>query len=1145
MLQPSGYLNGTQNTRPVFVFLSERGITISSMNEHVPYKVGIDVGTNSVGFAAIEVDGRGMPQRILNSVVYMHDSGVDPEQAKAAVTRLASSGVARRTRRLIQRRRKRLQRLDKRLTGLGWPIVNLEESRDPYLPWNVRARLAQEKLEGEELNEALSIAVRHMARHRGWRSPYVRVESLFQKQPPSDQFTAMKERITETSGVVFDDDATPAEVVVDLGLNPSNRLRSAGSTKYGPKSIKDGVLVAGQDKTGVFGGKLMQTDNAAELMKIGEVQGLPRELVKDLIRWVFESESPVGKAGERAGVDPLPGQTGKRAPKAHPEFQKFRIVSVVANLRIAEGGSSRNLTPEEKTAVIDLLMDDYASDGITWNDVAEKIGVSREALKGTATLSAEGERPSATPPTNTTMRRIYESKIKPLIAWWESADEDQQAALVTALSNADILAETEPGAEAVLEFLGNLDESTLAKLDTLSLPAGRAAYSVDSLQRMTKRMFEDSVDLHQARKIEFGVDDSWTPPAEPIGAGVGNPAVDRVLKIVNRWLLAATAKWGAPESVNIEHVRSGFSSEAMVREYEREQKKRYDRNQRVVEEMRRDLGIQGRTRPSDIARYVALRRQNGQCAYCGGYVSYQNSEMDHIVPRKGEGSTNTRDNLVAVCEICNKSKSNIPFAVWASKSTRAGVSVEEAVERVRGWIDDDGLNKKQNLNFRKDVIARLRRTTEDEPIDGRSMESVAWMANELHHRIEGHFRSRGDDVKVRVFRGSVTSEARKASGLEGKIELIGGGGKTRFDRRHHAIDALTIAVMTDYVAQTLAERDSIRRAEQYANTGQWTWKEYRGKDAAHKQVYGEWLNHMNRLVFLANDALANDEIPVMQNLRLRLGNGTAHDATIRKFAKKRVGDAWTRDEIDQASTAQMWIALSRDPDFSETNGLPENAERKLRIKQTGYGPDDEVSILPKKIAAIPVRHGYAEVGNTIHHARLYKIPGKKTSYGMIRVFSADLLKHQHEDLFNVPLGPESLSMRNAKPSVREAVLSGDAEYLTWVVTGDEFEIDFGAPVFEKDAIGEFRELFPTVNRWRIKGFPTDAKVTLTPHYLSPEGLGKVQSNKGVEQFLSKVGWRVAVSVLFHSSKLSVIRRNALGDVRTESSSGLPVTIELT
>ena len=93
-----------------------------------------------------------------------------------------------------------------------------------------------------------------------------------------------------------------------------------------------------------------------------------------------------------------------------------------------------------------------------------------------------------------------------------------------------------------------------------------------------------------------------------------------------------------------------------------------------------NLNIKGRPRAADIWRYQSIQRQNGQCAYCGVPIDFKNCEMDHIIPRAGQGSTNTRDNLVAVCKPCNSEKSNVPFAVWAAKTSREGVSVEQAVE---------------------------------------------------------------------------------------------------------------------------------------------------------------------------------------------------------------------------------------------------------------------------------------------------------------------------------------------------------------------------------------------------------------------------------------------------------------------------------
>ena len=102
-----------------------------------------------------------------------------------------------------------------------------------------------------------------------------------------------------------------------------------------------------------------------------------------------------------------------------------------------------------------------------------------------------------------------------------------------------------------------------------------------------------------------------------------------------------------------------------------------------------DIGITSKPRHSDLWRYQSVQRQNCKCAYCGNTITYKNCDMDHIVPRAGEGSNNRRENLVAVCTRCNKSKSNIPFARWAEASQIPGVSVEEAIDRTRMQSSND------------------------------------------------------------------------------------------------------------------------------------------------------------------------------------------------------------------------------------------------------------------------------------------------------------------------------------------------------------------------------------------------------------------------------------------------------------------------
>ena len=155
-------------------------------------------------------------------------------------------------------------------------------------------------------------------------------------------------------------------------------------------------------------------------------------------------------------------------------------------------------------------------------------------------------------------------------------------------------------------------------------------------------MLATTDDLHAARKQIFGVDDSWSPPAEPIGAPVGNPSVDRTLKIVARYLAAVENVWGTPEAIQVEHVRDGFASERAARERDWANNRRYEVNQRAVKEIQQSYGIEGHVRPGDVMRYHAISLQDCKCLYCGGTIDYHTSQLDHSGPQAGTGSARDR-----------------------------------------------------------------------------------------------------------------------------------------------------------------------------------------------------------------------------------------------------------------------------------------------------------------------------------------------------------------------------------------------------------------------------------------------------------------------------------------------------------------------
>lgn len=1099
---------------------------MTKIKDDLRYRVGIDVGLKSIGFCAVEVDENDQPLRLLNSMVFVHDAGVDPNENKAAKSRKLTAGVARRTQRRTAQNKRRLAELDRVLSEeLHWPLPNLEDFEDPYEPWRTRAELVEHYIKDDaERAEALAIAIRHIARHRGWRNPYLSVDSLLAPQEPSEFLRGLNERVGQALGYEFPADTTPGQLICAYIDSP----------KYaGTQGIR------GDD--GILNGRLHQFDNVGEIRKICEVQRLDHDVFKLLVRKVFFAKSPRGSAAGLVGHDQIPGQ-GKyvRAEKAHPDFQLFRMVAVLTNLRIREGKAERCLTPDELRGLVDYILEVQLKQQVTWADLADNLGIERSDLRGTARASFDGSPALRFPPTDVTAEKIMASKVKWLKDWWDKADSERRGFMVDALSNSGGSTGDNDIDDEVAELLEAATEDEQAELEKIQLPQGRAAYSLDSLRRLTKRMLEEGVDLHTARKEEFNVDDDWRPEPEPIEAPVGNPAVDRVLKQVSRWLRMATDRWGEPAVINIEHTRDGLGSEKVARELLREGQRRQDLNQKNLVEIAQQLGIPVKDKRSALLKYAAIQRQNSMCLYCGAEIGFTTAEMDHIVPRALSGSTNDRSNLAAVCRACNHQKGAVPFAVWAtSGQTHAGVSLEDAIKRVRLWQKGPGMSPKQHKAFQSEVISRLKSRKPDEEFDGRSMESVAWMAVELRTRIDGYYRKVNSDSvpKIGIYRGQLTAEARKASGFENRVNLIGGKGKTRFDRRHHAMDALVIAMMNQSVSQTLALRVNMRESQRITGQEE-TWKNFYGKPGQASERFEKWREGMLRAVELFNIELAKNAIPFHENVRLRVGSSKVHDDTVRKFIHAKLGEALSVAMIDRAETPALWTALTRLPDFDPKDGLPEDPSREIYIHGRKITADEQLNFFNSPSACLKVRGGYVEIGSSIHHARVYRIDGKKTTYSMVRVFATDLVKMTHEDVFTTPLKPSTISMRTADPKIRKALADGTATQIGWLVEGDELQIE--TDKYSGGLIGEVLAEYPQLSSWRVAGFYGVMQLRLRPYMLAAEGIPS-DASESLRKVIEGKGWLPSINALLSSGCVKVIRRNSLGEPRFNSQNSLPVT----
>lgn len=1199
------------------------------------YRVGIDVGEHSCAFSAIEIDLQSdcptlreildaKPMKILNSATFIHDASVYDH--KTAVTRKERAGVVRRAKRRLKTKRKRLKQLDILLEENGFPVqfakelsANMPKGESPLFQWEARSRAAQSYIENEqERMLAVAISVMHIARHRGWRNAYSRFESLEQdSKSPSDFYRQLMTKICEWleehnaqipySFTTLDENRpTPAQMVSEL-------------QKYRSDIKVRGYNEDASSENNVTMGKLHQSDYYDELHRILKMQDVDPHLSNKILEAVFQQVNPrdVAAAANLVGKDALqPGHP--RASRSSIAFQEFRILTTIANLRISKQGSVCPLDVEEKKRVFALLTStDAAKKGIDWSDVAEELDISRGELEGVGKETEEGDPISAKYPPilsiDDSLKKLFKASSS-LSEWWGKATSIQKELFLSSIDNAGIpsyLNDKYPEElDEIASLIESFDETALKELDSIELSSGRSSYGIDTLQRLNKRMLE-GLDLHEARKAEFHVGDDWKPAPSPLGTPVGNGAADIVIKLAARWLLACEEKWGTPLTVSIEHVRAGFKSEKSARKIQREQNNRFKKNRETRAEISKSIlpyikesldasdSIRRSNRSeasmSDIRKQQALERQNNQCLYCGKGIAFNNAQVDHIVPRKRIGSSNSLYNIVAVCEDCNISKGVKLYSAWASPKDQ-----KETIDRVRHLTRSAYFSEKEFKHYKKELITRLKQTEEDEDLDSRSFESIAWMAKELRSQIEGHLNSKGEmstiesatsmeteDSKespnmeralrqrVFVYRGWITSNARKVGGIEKALPWIGGSNKKdRLDRRHHAVDAAVIAMMNPGVAQLMAIQNELRRGDFDKTGSSRDFNEENQKQLdiyKHSNRFSIWKDvQMKELKELLKEQMIEKRIPVMHLKRLKLDNNDAHKETIYKAAKRKLGDSISAVAVNKVSSKEIWEALTGLNDYDPQKGLQDDQHRSIKVNGKILTAEDEIVFLAPEenkrgnegmsqkldkedgIAYKLVRGGVVELGSSIHHSRIYKLPPKKEgsapTYCQMRVYQADLLGVK-TDLFEYDIPEFSYSRRFADPKLRQALLEETAEYIGWLVINDEIQVD--PKKFSKNIIGDFFSIpdFSDISQFVVSGFESNAQLKLRPAGLSYEGLKAFLEKhseltdsqiKAARTILKDKGWRVTVNDLMRSG-VKILRRNTLGFVRWRSNNHMPIS----
>ena len=1159
------------------------------------YRIGVDVGQRSAGFAAVEYDDTDMPIRILCAVSHIHDGGESSGGGATPQSRRAEAGEKRRTRRRMRQRSRRLKKLDEVLRTHGLPVPDDHEPQQ-YEAWNARARLATENVSdaSEEQQNLLSLAVRHIARHRGWRNPWWAYETLARAEAPTVQFTKNLTRATERFGSLVSGAVTIGQIVSSVAGMPTEP-DSGGSARY--LRIRPTTLESRKQPGGsVITEQVQQVDSFHELKLIFQTQGRSNSEFDAIARAVFDSVEPtipvkrIGPCALQPPVDPeRPNPENIRAPRASLEFQEYRIRDTIANLRVRiNDGRQRELSSAEYDRALQFLTTWDDADLPSWRDLAEHLGITQSQLVTTDVRESGTSRP----PVDLTSVRILHSGSRILRDWWQSANGTSRSELISLMTD---LARLDPEIEdeTVRHVLSELGSTGSTEPIRRLLETGRASYSRDTLGKLNEEMAKHRFNSRYAAVSAFDKPRDWQPPLPRFEDEIEHPVVHRVNTLTRRFIMTCITKWGVPDRVVVEHTRDAFAGneiKQMLRDVNEANRKR----NLTIEDQLKASNVPS-PRRADVQKYLQLQRQGCTCVYCGEKIDFAHCELDHIIPRS-RGGGNKRENLVATCVSCNRAKGDDSFADFATRSDPAKVSLEAALARVKAWDPMHRETKRRVQRLQKAVSNRLAMSRGDD-IDERSPASTAYAAIQMRLRIAEYLqRISGDTAtsaadRVHVYSGGITRTARRAGGIDKRIQLRGFDDKSRFDRRHHAIDAAVLTSLDSDVAFALRERELRRRESDILgeDTG---WRTFHGVNSTQTSAYSQWLSRIDALAALIRIAITEDAIPVSRPLRLTPRVGGMHEETVVSLNRLPLDGAFSPAQIRQVSDARVRTSLSslaKDRGLTSDNSRPSKlgmdsrhvvtltpkmisdafdedeiqriADSRLYVELVklaasgslapdptrgellGHRSDLEVKLFPRATPSIEVRRGAVGIGDSVHHSRVvaWKERGEFV-YGLVRVFAGEFPLigfDRSTDVFTAPLPSHSQAMRCAHPPIRKRVMSGEAREVGWIVSDDEVQIDPSEFMSQKSQLSKFLKVMPE-SHWIITGFKSEVQFGIAPSYLAQEGID-ANAPEIVRLVLENNRIQLSPNVILKSRGATIIRRTVTGAPRWRADSGLPIS----
>jgi len=819
--------------------------------------LGLDLGPNSIGWALIDDKA----QRIIDLGVRVFPEGVDNFDTKKEKPRNEDRRNARMMRRQTRRRAQRKHRLREALIGLGLFPAQAELQRELYAidPYELRARALDEPLTLHELGRVLL----HLNQRRGFKSnkkEQAKADAKAKKNKttektskPDDQKKtedlllemaeldrAIKESSARTLGEYLHWKAKPFHNPYTKQAEEYEEHKRIVREKHAGRIPDDHVR-------GRHTLRRMLTDEFAQVwaeqakhhpdvltheLAYGKL-GRQKDIHRPIPKWDprrdgaddLESFGLFGLIFFHRTLKPVPREVIgncelepklKRCPRGDRQAQRFRILQEVNNLRLIDGTQTppteRALNAQERALLIDKLMGCKEADfdkirkwigALPQSPAPEQIRFNleqgkRKKLQGMITdalLAAEGK------------------NNKAFGKDWHKLSEDTKDAIVRALLES--LDDEETHEHLVNEYEITSDQADGALSIDFSTGPTRGYVNLSRtainkllpyLEQGMRLMGNDETDsaIHAAgytrrdelqRRIFDKLPDPSRVPDAPIG-DIPNPVVKRAIVELRKVVNAIIREYGRPDAVHVEmarELRQGPKRRTAYNSRTREIEAERDRAKQDLN----DWGMPYGSRGVNILRVLLWKQQNHDCVYCGNKISQSQLfndgevDIDHVLPYS-RSLDDSQMNKVICHRRCNHDKGNQTPYEWLAAADLK--QYEKVCQHVYSLVRRHGFPYRKYKRF-------IQKELKLDEFVARQLNATSYITKATVEYLKCLFENEHD---VLGLKGQLTAELRRQWGLNGILRDDGLDRKTRDDHRHHAIDAVVVAMTNRSRLQRLA-----------------------------------------------------------------------------------------------------------------------------------------------------------------------------------------------------------------------------------------------------------------------------------------------------------------------------------------------------